>query len=290
MDNPFILSPLPMSHITKHNGEQQEFSREKVQTCYTKIANELLQICPFAVFQQELTRYVTPGMSTKDLMHMMIKTAINLISIENSSRQLIAGRFATIDLWKQGGRNRGIKFENIYNPESYLDLVKDYITKGHYYKDFFKYYSETDILEAGKAINKQQDLEYVYTTVMMLRKRYLLNPNKIIHELPQEMYMSIALFLAIPEPKEFRLQRAIEMYQACSSQEISLPTPTLLNARTNFCQLSSCFKLNVDDDLRSIYHNIENMAQISKFGGGIGTYLGHIRSKGADIRGVHGAS
>lgn len=32
------------------------------------------------------------------------------------------------------------------------------------------------------------------------------------------------------------------------------------------------------------------MAQISKFGGGVGVYLGNIRSSGASIRGIHGAS
>lgn len=100
----------------------------------------------------------------------------------------------------------------------------------------------------------------------MYKKRYLLNPNKVIKELPQEMYMSVALFLAIPEKKENRLALAFKIYEYCSEGKISLPTPTLLNARTNYHQLSSCFKLNVDDDLRSIYHNIENMAQISKFG------------------------
>jgi ribonucleoside-diphosphate reductase alpha chain len=78
--------------------------------------------------------------------------------------------------------------------------------------------------------------------------------------------MSVALFLAIPEEKEERLETAIQIYQNISTQKISLPTPTLMNARTNFHQLSSCFKLNLDDNLRSIYHNIENMAQISKFG------------------------
>jgi len=108
-------------------------------------------------------------------------------------------------------------------------------------------------------------MEYNYTTALMLKKRYLLNPNKIIHELPQEMYMTIALFLAIPEPQSKRLAIALKIYEYCSTQKISLPTPTLMNARTNFQQLSSCFKLNLDDDLRSIYHNIENMAQISKF-------------------------
>jgi len=80
------------------------------------------------------------------------------------------------------------------------------------------------------------------------------------------MYMSVALFLAIPEPKEKRLAIALEIYDYISDQKISLPTPTLMNARTNFCQLSSCFKISIDDDLRNIYHSIENMAQISKFG------------------------
>jgi ribonucleoside-diphosphate reductase alpha chain len=102
--------------------------------------------------------------------------------------------------------------------------------------------------------------------MMMYRKRYLLNPNKVIKELPQEMYMSVALFLAMPEPKENRLKLAKKIYDYCSTGKISLPTPTLLNARTNFHQLSSCFKFNIDDDLRAIYHNIENMAQVSKFG------------------------
>jgi ribonucleoside-diphosphate reductase alpha chain len=99
----------------------------------------------------------------------------------------------------------------------------------------------------------------------MYRKRYLLNPNKVIKELPQEMYMAVALFLSIPEPEETRLKTALKIYEYCSKAMISLPTPTLLNARTNYNQLSSCFKLNVDDDLRSIYHNVENMAQISKY-------------------------
>tara|TARA_R110000737_G_scaffold176588_1_gene201574 strand:- start:736 stop:897 length:162 start_codon:yes stop_codon:yes gene_type:complete len=51
-----------------------------------------------------------------------------------------------------------------------------------------------------------------------------------------------------------------------ATAEISLPTPTLLNARTPNSQLSSCFILTPADDLRSIYHNIDEMAQISKNG------------------------
>jgi ribonucleoside-diphosphate reductase alpha chain len=117
-----------------------------------------------------------------------------------------------------------------------------------------------------------------------------LNPNKIIKELPQEMYFFVGLFMAMPEPKETRVAMAVKMYLACAEQKISLATPSLMNARTTFHQLSSCFKLNVDDDLRAIYHSIENIAQISKFGGGVGVYLGNIRARGSAIRGVMGMS
>jgi ribonucleoside-diphosphate reductase alpha chain len=51
----------------------------------------------------------------------------------------------------------------------------------------------------------------------MYKKRYLLNPNKITKELPQEMYMSIALFLAIPEKKENRIELAKKIYDYCST-------------------------------------------------------------------------
>jgi ribonucleoside-diphosphate reductase alpha chain len=51
----------------------------------------------------------------------------------------------------------------------------------------------------------------------MYKKRYLLNPNKVTKELPQEMYMSAALFLAIPEPKEKRLEVAKKIYDYCAT-------------------------------------------------------------------------
>jgi len=276
--------------VTKENGKKETFDRKKIEKMYNHIALELAQQCPFEEIQQNLEKYIINDIATKDIIKLLIKTTINLISVQNTKREYIAGRLATIDLYKQVQKNRGLKHEQIYTPESYLALVKEYIQQWLYYEGFFKHYSEEDILRAGKHLNKETDMNYNYTTTLMLKKRYLLNPNRIYKELPQEMYMSIALFLAIPEPEEKRMEVALKIYEYCSTQKISLPTPTLMNARTKFHQLSSCFKLNVDDDLRSIYHSIENMAQISKFGGGIGVYLGNIRSKGSDIRWVQWAS
>jgi len=274
--------------VSKFNTAKDNFNRDKIEKTFNRANTGLEELCTFEEVRKELEKYLIEDISTKDITNLLIKTAINLITVENTHRQIVAGRLLIMDLYKQAHRNRGIEIDAPYSGESFLNLMKDYIAKDIYYRGFFNYYTEEDIQKAGSYINKETDMEYTYTTAMMLKSRYLLNPNKIVHELPQEMYMSIALFLAIPEPQEKRLDIALKMYDYCSSQKISLPTPTLMNARTNFNQLSSCFKINIDDDLRSIYHNIENMAQISKFGGGIWAYLGNIRAKGASIRGIKG--
>lgn len=276
--------------ITKTNGKKEAFDIEKIKETYKRVSFGLNRKCKFEELEFSLKKYIVDWIKTKDILKMMIKSAIDLITVENTSWQYIAWRLTTIDLYKEASKNRDIKIKDIYSPKTYKDLFDDYIKRWYYYKDFYKYYSENDILEAGKKLNKDTDFTYNYTTLTAYKKRYLLNPNKIIRELPQEMYMSVALFLAIPEKKENRLEIAFKIYEYCSKAMISLPTPTLLNARTNYNQLSSCFVLNVDDDLRAIYHNIENMAQISKYGGWVWVYLWNIRSKWGFIRGIKWAS
>ncbi len=272
--------------ITKANWEKEIFDIEKIRETYKRISYWLVRKCKFEELEESIKKYIVEWIKTSDITKMMIKSSIDLITVENTSWQFIAWRLAIIDLYKQASKNRNIKIKDLYKAKNYKDLFDEYIKSGLYYKDFYKYYSEEDILEAWKAIQKETDFSYNYTTALMYKKRYLLNPNSIVKELPQEMYMSIALFLAIPETKENRLKTALKIYKYCSQAMISLPTPTLLNARTNYHQLSSCFKLNIDDDLRWIYHNVENMAQISKYGWGIWVYMWNIRSRWWTIRWV----
>lgn len=270
--------------IIKSSWEKENFDIEKIRKTYKIVSYWLARACKFEEISDSFKKYIVEGMKTSDITNMLIKSAVDLVSVENISWQFIAWRLALIDLYKESSNNRGIDIKKIYEARNYLSLFKEYVKAWLYSKDFFDYYSEADVLEAWEYLKKENDFEYNYTTILMYKKRYLLNPNKVIKELPQEMYMSVALFLAMPEAKENRLKVAKKIYDYCATGKISLPTPTLLNARTNFHQLSSCFKFNVDDDLRAIYHSIENMAQVSKFGGWIWVYLWNIRSKGWYIR------
>ena len=42
--------------------------------------------------------------------------------------------------------------------------------------------------------------------------------------------------------------------------------------------------------LEGIYRSIDNFAQVSKFGGGMGMYFGKVRASGSNIRGFEGAA
>lgn len=276
--------------VIKTDGKKELFEISKIKTLFDRSAQGYEEFCKFEDLMEAFKKNIVDEIKTSDINKLLVKTCIDLVTVENIHWQEVAGRIALFNLYKEAIRNRNIKHEDVYSPGAVLALFHEYIESGLYAKELRETYSDEEILLAAASIDKNLDLTYGYTTVLSLQKRYLLNPNKIIKELPQEMYFFVGLFMAMPEPKETRVQTAIEMYKACAEQKISLATPSLMNARTTFHQLSSCFKLNVDDDLRAIYHAVENIAQISKFGGGVGVYLGNIRARGSAIRGVMGMS
>ena len=79
-------------------------------------------------------------------------------------------------------------------------------------------------------------------------------------------------------------------YDMLSTLQVTMATPTLSNARKPFHQLSSCFIDTVPDSLEGIYRSIDNFAQVSKYGGGMGLYFGKVRAVGGAIRGFKGVA
>ena len=238
------------------------------------------------------------GITTKEIQQLLIRTAAEKVSPESPDWQYVAARLLLYDLYKDVGHIRGYKVKDKingkykpYNPESFYTLVKTYTDRGIYGEYLLREYSKEDFDELAHYIKPDRDLLFTYTGIKVLYDRYLVrDEDGNVIELPQEMYMLIAMTLALPEKKEDRLRYAKLFYDLMSNHEISLATPTLMNARRPHTQLSSCFVLTVDDDLYDIFDNVQKAGQISKFAGGLGIYLGKIRATGAPIRKFKGAS
>ena len=145
-----------------------------------------------------------------------------------------------------------------------------------------------DLRKLADAIHCDRDYDLQYLGLQILYDRYFIHENGRRMELPQIMWMRVAMGLAINEID--REARAIEFYNALSTFRFVCSTPTLFNAGTTHPQLSSCFLTTVPDDLEGIYDAIKENALLSKFSGGLGNDWTPVRGMGAWIRSTNGKS
>jgi len=167
----------------------------------------------------------------------------------------------------------------------------DYAVKnGVYSGDIPAAYSKEEIKQAAGFINPEYDFVYDYAGANLLLKRYLCEYDDKIVELPQDMFLSIALLVEQNEDKKTRMAKVKDTYQKLADRKISLGTPLLMNLRRPNGNLSSCFITAMDDSRESIFYVIDQVAAISKFGGGVGVNVSRVRAKGARIKGIKNSS
>ncbi|HFD0809352.1 TPA: ribonucleoside-diphosphate reductase subunit alpha [Clostridium perfringens] len=237
-----------------------------------------------------LDNIVTSKMEEKEIIKSFIQVSLELTSQVEPRWQEIAAKLYVKNLYEEVRVNRGL--EEGANPyDNFYGFIKELNDKGLYGKYILDNYSKEDIEELEKEIKRERDFLFTYSGINLLAKRYLVQDfNRLPLELPQQMFMGIAMHLAIPEKKEKRLYWAKRFYDVLSSIKATMATPTMSNARKPFYQLSSCFIDTVDDSLAGIYKSLDNFSKVSKFGGGMGIYMGKVRALGSAIRGFKGAS
>lgn len=149
-------------------------------------------------------------------------------------------------------------------------------------------------------INYHNDYKFTYFGIKTLKKAYLIkhiNDNKnIILERPQHMLMRVAIGINLNNINDDgstnveTLNDIFEAYNTFSEQYYTHATPTLFNAGTKRQSLSSCFLLNVEDDLEGIYKTLSDTSAISKWSGGIGIHVSQVRAKDSIIKSTNGKS
>jgi len=240
--------------------------------------------------EKALEHILRPGMGKKEIRASLIQVALELTTDMEPKWINISAKLYIYKLYDEVKENRNLKDDD----ELYGDLygfIKKLTEEGLYGEYILENYSKEDICELEKEIKPERDFLFTYSGINLLSSRYLVqNYNRKPVELPQQMFMGIAMHLAIPEKKENRVKWAKRFYDVLSSLKATMATPTISNARKPFYQLSSCFIDTVEDSLKGIYKSLDNFAKVSKFGGGMGIYIGKVRALGSPIRGFKGAS
>lgn len=216
----------------------------------------------------------------------LIRAAVELTSQEAPRWEMIAARLLDLSFMRHlvaTRRELGIA--------SFGELVR-YLTERGLYGDYiFASYSVSELEEAAAFMVSERDELFAYSGLDLLINRYVIRAHDHTPlESPQEMFLGIALHLAMNEEPTQRLGWVKRFYDMLSKLEVTMATPTLSNARKPDHQLSSCFIDTVPDSLVGIYRSIDNFAQVSKYGGGMGMYLGKVRATGGSIRGFEGVA
>lgn len=252
---------------------------KKISSDYTSVEYSLL------LLSDKFKSFCKDDMKQADRLSALVKAAVEMTTQEAPNWEFIAARLLSYKL------NRSIAaFEESVSVHSFYDKLR-YLTDERLYGEYIlASYSPEEIEQAATFIKEDRNDLLNYSGLDLLMKRYLIRTysNKPIESI-QEMYLGIALHLAINE-KEDRMLWVQKFYDILSKLEVTMATPTLSNARKPFHQLSSCFIDTVPDSLEGIYRSLDNFAQVSKFGGGMGMYFGKVRAAGGKIRGFKGAA
>ena len=220
------------------------------------------------------------GITSEQIQETLIKTAIEKIDIDRPNWNFVASHLFLNNLYhKVGNKYKGVKGDPYSIPLS--KIIPLGIELGKYTNQLGRGF---DLEELTNYIKPERDEQFTYLGIKTLHDRYLVKDEQGIPiELPQQMFMLIAIFLAHNET--YKMYWAKKFYDALSTFEVMLATPTLSNARRVRHQLSSCYVGSSPDNIEGIFGDYGEMALLSKFGGGIGWDYSKIRSISGSIDG-----
>ena len=262
--------------IQKRNGRKELLDITKIQKMSMEATKGLEGVSQSELELDAHIKFID-GMHSKDIQDALIKTAVEKIDIDVPNWTFVAARLFLFDLYHRVGiATHGVKGEAYCHLKDY---IKFGIEAGRLIPSIADGY---DLDELNSYIDPSRDLLFNYLGIKTLYDRYLIKNRKAEPiELPQQMFMAIAMFLA--QNEKDKQSKAKEFYDVISKFEVMLATPTLSNARTNRHQLSSCYIGSSPDNIEGIFDGYKEMALLSKYGGGIGWDWNQIRSLGGVI-------
>jgi len=261
-----------MIRVVKRNGRVETLDVGKIQK-YTAAAVEGLVRVSQSELEVDAKLQFRDMISSEEIQATLIKTAVDKIDIDRPDWTFVAARLFIYDIY-----HKVTGFTGYNNFREHFERGEK---EGRIVLGLKEKYNLDDL---GAYLKPERDLQFTYLGIRTLYDRYLLKDKKGVPiELPQQLFMGVAMFLA---QNEFDCQTwAKKFYDILSKFEVMAATPTLSNARTPRHQLSSCYIGSTPDNIEGIFDAYKEMALLSKFGGGIGWDWSLVRGMGSFIDG-----
>ena len=274
----FLLTPPPTAtamSVTKRNGNQEPVDLNKIVRAVQRNCDGLHAVDPMRVATRTISGLYN-GATTRELDELSIRTASLLTAVEPEYSRLAARLLADTITKEVTGQEIHAFSQSILRGHE-VGLINDRLLG----------FVQTNARKLNDALDASLDRRFDYFGLRTLYDRYLLrhpHTRKVI-ETPQQFFLRIACALSEDVPE------ALALYRRMGNLDYLPSSPTLFNAGTTHEQLSSCFLLDSPvDSLESIYQKYGDIAQLSKFSGGIGVSFTRVRSRGSLIKSTNGHS
>ena len=261
--------------VRKRNGDLEQVDVNKIVNAVARCAEGLKGVDPMRVATRTISA-LADGATTQELDELSIRTAAGFI-VEEPRYSRLAGRLLATYIDKEV-RNQNIPW------------FTESVTRGHelgVIGDSALTFVLDNASTLNAAINSDRDRNFEFFGLRTVYDRYLLRhpETREVIETPQYFFLRVACGLSQ------NVDEAVAFYDLMSSLAYLPSSPTLFNSGTTHQQLSSCYLLDSpEDSLEGIYKRYTDIAQLSKFAGGIGVAWHRIRSKGSLIQGTNGLS
>ncbi len=277
-DDAFLLTPPPTAttmSVTKRNGSREPVDLNKIVRAVQRCCDGLHAVDPMRVATRTISG-LYDGASTRELDELSIRTAA-LLTSEEPEYSRLAARLLAAYIDKEVAGQEIHAFSQSVARGHEVGLVNDRLLG----------FVQANARKLNDALDPSLDRGFDYFGLRTLYDRYLLrhpHSRKVI-ETPQQFFLRIACALSEDVPE------ALALYRRMAQLDYLPSSPTLFNSGTTHEQLSSCFLLDSPQDtLESIYAKYGDIAQLSKFSGGIGVSYSRVRSRGSLIRSTNGHS
>jgi len=222
------------------------------------------------------------GIETKDIQEILVRSASDLISLENPNYQFVAARLLLFAVRKQVFGSDWVN-----GHPSVVDHAYKCVSNGVYDGEILRKYTAEEWAKIDSWIDHDRDMLFTYAGLRQVVDKYLVQDRSSgeVYETPQYMYMMIAVTLFQNYPKETRLDYVKRYYNAISKHKINIPTPIMAGVRTPLRQFASCVLVDSDDTLDSIFTSDMAIGRYVAQRAGIGINAGRIRGINSKIRG-----
>ena len=265
--------------VVKRSGDNEPLDLNKLHLMVDEACRDLSGVSASQVEIQSGIQFYD-GITTAEIQEILIRSASDLIDLENPNYQYVAARLLLFSVRKS-------LYGKLQEHPDFFTHIQSCVNLGVYDSEILSLYTEEEINRLGSFIKHSRDYLFTYAGLRQVVDKYLVQDRSSsqVYETPQFMYMMIAATIFSKYPKETRLDYIRKYYNAISRHKINIPTPIMAGVRTPLRQFASCVLVDVDDSLDSIFSSDMAIGRYVSQRAGIGINAGKIRGINSKIRG-----